>query len=210
MICPNLRIGAPAATAATAILWPLGTRSRAVTPSGRGAGGNFVDRDDHIVGIVETQGAGRGHGFGYHSRVQRLGRKQFGSLSGDLSKTAPVTARWRFIASRAAAGSPAAIASAIAACSRNSPASGRAATSSGVARARDERADCRGPRSRAPCRADWSEFDGTRRRARRRRLVIGLDRGCCLARDSQRARPCRRASAGAPPPPRSRPRARCG
>ena len=51
MIWPNLRIGAPASTGAVAILWPLGTRSRAVTPaSGESPAANFVDRDDHIVG----------------------------------------------------------------------------------------------------------------------------------------------------------------
>ena len=58
MICPNLRIGAPSPTGTTAILWPLGTRSRALdAASRRSAGGNIVNGDNHVVGGIEAKSA---------------------------------------------------------------------------------------------------------------------------------------------------------
>ena len=169
MIWPNLRIGAPLSMPATAILWPLGTRSLAVTaPSGvapagisstatitLSEGSSRRARGVVIVGVPMVRCSRRKEiGLGPHE-----GFEEFGGLREMASHRRARRRRCR------APRSPRAPRRA-----RPSPgACGPAASSEDDARARDGRGCRREFPPRAPSPAGWSGSGGTRRRAGNRR-----------------------------------------
>ena len=171
MICPNLRIGAPSSTGTTAILWPFGTRWRALTPAG-----SEPAAMSSIAMITLSEGSRRRARGVVMIVIFWLGGLSYGEKSSGCrfarsSSRAAVILRCCFIASRAASGSPASIAAAIAACSFRLRAKLPRRRHSQPARSFQMDAQRRrGHRWRAPSLSGRSISDGTPRRARKTSL----------------------------------------